>query len=149
MNDCALLCEEYRGGLLDLVHEGYVCVVDENSRIVAHAGNPEAMVYYRSASKPLQALPVIARRLDEQYGITEEESVIFSGSHLGEDFHVKALRSIFKKAGLSEDDLIMKPTAPGSMEANEARIRAGLPKAKIYHNCSGKHAGAMLFAKGI
>lgn len=144
MLDTVCLTEEYRGGLLDLLHEGYVTVVDAQGKVVLHAGNPEATVYYRSASKPIQALPVIAHRLDEQFGLTDEESVIFSGSHLAEEFHVRALRSIIQKTGLDENDLIMKPTAPGSKPANEARIRAGLPPLPIYHNCSGKHLALML-----
>ena len=43
----------------------------------------------------------------------------------------------------------MKPTVPGSREANEERIRRGLPPHKLYHNCSGKHAGAMLLQKAL
>lgn len=148
-NDCAVLTEEYRGDLLDLIHEGYICVVDETGRVLKHAGNPDAMVYYRSASKPLQALPVIAMGLDEKYSLTDEETVIFSGSHLGEPFHVDAITSIARKAGLDLDQLIMKPTVPGSTTANEERIRKGLPPAKIYHNCSGKHTGAMLLQKEL
>ncbi len=147
--DTALLTEEYRGGILDLVHEGYICVVDETGKVIKHAGNPDATVFYRSASKPFQALPVIARGLDEKYGITEEESVVLSGSHLGEPFHVAAIRSMFQKADMNLDDLIMKPTIPGSVSANEERIRKGLPKEKIYHNCSGKHTGAMLLQKEL
>ena len=102
------------------------------------------MVFYRSASKPVQALPVIAHHLDEKYGFTDEETVLFAGSHLGESFHINALKSIMKKADLNPEDLIMKPTVPGSTEANEERIRQGLPKSKLYHNCSGKHAALML-----
>ena len=70
--------------------------------------------------------------------------MLFAGSHLGESFHVNALKSIMKKADLNPEDLIMKPTVPGSTEANEERIRQGLPKSKLYHNCSGKHAALML-----
>lgn len=144
-----VLAEEYRGEILDLVHHGYICVVDKDNRVMASVGDPEQVVFYRSASKPLQALPVIARGLDKQYGLTEEETVIFAGSHLGEDFHIAALRSIFAKTGMNPEDLIMKPTAPGSREANEERIRRGLPPAKLYHNCSGKHTGAMLLQKAL
>ena len=39
---------------------------------------------------------------------------------------------------------LMKPTVPGAVDANEERIRQGLPKSKLYHNCSGKHAALML-----
>ena len=147
MMDTALLTEEYRGGLLDLTHYGYISVVDETGKVIYSAGNPEAIVYYRSASKPVQALPVIAHRLDEKYGFTDEETVLFAGSHLGESFHIAALKSIMEKADLNPDDLIMKPTVPGSTSANEDRIRAGLPKSKLYHNCSGKHAALMLIQR--
>ena len=147
--DTAVLTEEYRGQVLDLIHEGYITVVDEHSNLIYHAGNPDAVVYYRSASKPFQALPVIMRRLDEKYGFTEEESVIMAGSHLGEPFHVKAIRSMFQKANMDLNDLVMKPAVPGSVSANEDRIRSGLPAEKIYHNCSGKHTGAMVLQKEL
>ena len=55
------------------------------------------------ASKPLQALPVMELGLDKKFGITPEESVIFSGSHLGEPFHIAALESIMEKTGLKEE----------------------------------------------
>jgi len=144
MSDTVRLTEEFRGGLLDLTHYGYISIVDEKGKVIYSAGDPEAMVFYRSASKPVQALPVIAHHLDEKYGFTDEETVLFAGSHLGESFHVNALKSIMKKADLNPEDLIMKPTVPGSTEANEERIRQGLPKSKLYHNCSGKHAALML-----
>ena len=147
--DTEILTEEYRGSVLDLIHEGYIAVVDEHGKLLSHVGNPQAPVYYRSASKPFQALPVIARHLDEKYGFTEEESVVLAGSHLGEPFHVKAIVSMFRKAGLDLEELIMKPAVPGSITANEERIRQGLPPARIYHNCSGKHTGAMVLQKEL
>ena len=55
MRDTAILTEEYRGDILDLIHEGYICVVDENGEVIKSAGDPEAIVFYRSASKPIQA----------------------------------------------------------------------------------------------
>ena len=144
MKSTALLLEEYRGELLDLTHYGYITVVDEKGKVIYSAGDPDAVVFYRSASKPIQCLPVIARDIDKKYGITEKESAIFAGSHMGEKFHVDALKSIFKKADLKYDDLIMKPASPSAAYANEERIREELPKSKFYHNCSGKHAALML-----
>ena len=101
MSDTVRLTEEFRGGLLDLTHYGYISIVDEKGKVIYSAGDPEAMVFYRSASKPVQALPVIAHHLDEKYGFTDEETVLFAGSHLGESFHVNALKSIMKKADLN------------------------------------------------
>ena len=65
MSDTVRLTEEFRGGLLDLTHYGYISIVDEKGKVIYSAGDPEAMVFYRSASKPVQALPVIAHHLDE------------------------------------------------------------------------------------
>lgn len=143
MSHAVPLVYEYRGELLDLIHYGYICIVDENSNVIYHAGDPDAMVFYRSASKPLQALPVIARRLDEKFGITDEESVMFSGSHQGDTFHVAALESIHKKAGLTEDMLVMNPAYP------QVKHDPALPPRRFYHNCSGKHTAAMLLQREL
>ncbi len=137
------LVVEYRGELIDLTHNGYAVIVDENSNVVFSVGNPDAMVFYRSASKPIQALPVIAHELDVQYGLTEEETVIFAGSHMAEPRQVQALESIHKKTGLAESCLVMKPTRP------QAKHEPDLAPRKMYHNCSGKHTGAMLLQRAL
>ncbi len=139
--------ENAQDALFDLMHYGYICVVDENSNVIFHAGDTNDMVFYRSASKPIQALPVFIHKLDEKFGIEEMESVVLSASHVGEEKHVRAVESILRKGGFSEDILCMKPTRPTSEKANEARIRGGLPLRKIYHTCSGKHAALLLIQK--
>lgn len=133
----------------DLAHFGYVCIVDENSNVLYSAGDCDDFVFYRSASKPIQSLPVFKYSLDKLYGIEEKESVIMSASHAGEPWHVEAVESILKKAGLSENLLCMNPTRPTTEEYNDARIRAGLPLRKVYHNCSGKHAALLLIQKHL
>ena len=133
----------------DLAHFGYVCIVDETSNVLYSAGDCDDFVFYRSASKPIQSLPVFKYALDKLYGIEEKESVIMSASHAGEPCHVEAVESILRKAGLSEDLLCMNPTRPTTEEYNDARIRAGLPLRKVYHNCSGKHAALLLIQKHL
>lgn len=145
----APLAVEIRGNMTDLTHFGWLAVVDENSKVIYSVGDPDDLVFYRSASKPVQALPAIAHGLDRKYGLTEEESTIFAGSHAGEEFHVNALKSIFEKSGMQEDMLVMKPAVPAYTAANEARIRAGLPGRKFYHNCAGKHAALMLLQREL
>lgn len=139
--------EDPKSATFDLMHYGYVCIVDENSNVLYSAGDCDDLVFYRSASKPIQALPVFKYGLDKLYGIEEKESVVMSASHAGEPFHVEAVESILKKGGFSEDILCMKPTHPGSESANEARIRAGIPERKVFHNCSGKHSALLLIQK--
>lgn len=152
MSECQLpvaLAREYKNGNLDLTHHGYLTIVDSQSNVVFSMGSPQAMVFYRSSSKPLQALPVIVRGLDKKYGLTDQETAIFSGSHAGEEIHVAVLESILAKTGLSEDLLVMKPAVPYNTQANEARIRAGLPPRKLYHNCAGKHIALMLVQRQL
>ena len=137
------LVNEYRGNILDLVHMGYICVVDEDSRVIWHVGDADETVFYRSASKPLQALPVIARGLDRKYALTREETAIFAGSHQGDTFHVAAMESIFRKAGFTEDMLCMDPAMPQAPHEPDVQPR------KFFHNCSGKHAGALLLQREL
>ena len=141
--------EDPKRALLDLVHYGYICIVDENSNVIYEAGESNDMVFWRSASKPIQSLPVFKYGLDEKYGIDEKETVIFSASHTAEPFHVEALESILKKSGLTEDMLCMNPAIPTNVQANEERIRNGVPSRSIYHNCSGKHVALLLVQRHL
>lgn len=145
----APLLQENRGGIFDLVRFGYLCIVDEHSRVIWSLGDADDFVFYRSASKPIQSLPVFELGLDRRYGFTEEESVVLSASHAGMPCHMAALESILQKSGLAEAQMCMKPAVPGDAAANEARIKAGLPPRKLYHNCSGKHCALMLVQREL
>lgn len=143
------LVEEYRGALLENVHDGFIAVVDDRGALVASAGNTEAVVYYRSASKPIQALPVLAWGLDKVYGFTEEELAVMASSHRGEDFHIRAVEGILEKIGCREEDLCMLPGYPNHIGSREAVVCSGGPKRKVYHNCSGKHAAILTMARHL
>jgi L-asparaginase II len=143
------LVREYRGGLVENVHYGYICLVDDESKILFHAGDPNAYIYYRSASKPIQALPLIARGLDKKYGLDPGETAIFSGSHAGEEFHIRALESLLEKTGLGEDQLILKPAFPSDTKTRDLMIREGRSPRKIHHNCAGKHIASMLLQREL
>lgn len=138
------LVHEYRGGVLENVHPGRICVVDDTGRVIYTAGDAGVMTYFRSASKPLQVLPVIVHGLDKKYGLSEKELTILAASHSGEPMHMEALTSLLEKTGFTEDDLIMLPTYPDNTKARHDALRDSLPPRKLFHNCSGKHIGAMM-----
>ena len=148
-NVAARLIEEYRGDVLENTHDGFVAVVDDQGNVVSSVGDISTVVYYRSASKPIQALPVLAWGLDKVYGFTEQELAIMAASHRGEDFHVEAVLGILEKMGCCEDDLCMLPVYPSHAESREAVQRIGGPKRKVYHNCSGKHAAILTMARHL
>ena len=143
-----VLFEEYREGVLECLHYGTACVVDEHG-VVASVGDTDWRCFYRSASKPIQALPVLVRGLHKKYGLTEEETAIFSGSHWGDEDHVRVCEAILAKTGLHEDDMCMLPTYPVRPARKEELLRKNLPPRKIYHNCAGKHLALMLLAREL
>lgn len=142
-----ILVKSYRGDILETVHMGNIAVVDENLNLRYSAGEPQAMTYYRSCSKPIQALPVLLHGLDKKYNLSQKELAILCSSHLAEPYHVETVLGILEKGGFKEEDLIMLPTYPLSRAAADALIAAGKPKRKIYHNCTGKHSGLLMLAK--
>lgn len=142
-----ILVEEYRGGLLENIHPGRTCVIDRSRNIVFSAGDTSAPLYYRSSSKPIQALAPLLDGLDRKYGLTMRETALLCGSHAGEPVHVETLLSMLEKIGAKEEDLLMLPTYPANREAFHEAIRLGQPPRKAWHNCSGKHAGAMMLQK--
>ena len=141
------LVEEYRGQLLENVHFGAVSVVDEKGNVLHAAGNPHHMTFLRSAAKPFQAIPVLKRHIDQKFGLTDEETAIFAGSHRGEAFHIEALESILRKTGIQEEQLHCCATYPLNEQAKADRHRRQEPKRRIFHNCSGKHSGLLALCK--
>ncbi|MBR3841810.1 MAG: asparaginase [Christensenellaceae bacterium] len=142
------LIKQYRGDLLECIHRGRLTIVSEKGVELA-LGDENSYAFYRSASKPIQSLPVVIRHLPEKYGLTDTEAAILSGSHWAQKQHVEALESIIAKTGLKEEDMIMLPTYPRDQEMLHHVIKNDLPKRKIYHNCSGKHLGIMLLAREL
>ena len=51
--------EQLRGGWVEAIHDVHVVVVDSAGTLVARAGDPELVTFWRSAAKPFQALPLI------------------------------------------------------------------------------------------
>src|SRR3954454_24689649 len=101
----AVLVEVTRGPIVESVHAGVIAVADVDGSLVAWAGNPGVVTYYRSSSKPLQALPVVESGAADHFGLTDAEIAICCGSHGGEDIHVERVLSILSKIGVGPDAL--------------------------------------------
>ncbi len=65
--------EQVRGGVVEAWHDVHVAVVDATGRLVARAGDPQLLTFWRSAAKPFQALPLVADGVVERFGVTSEE----------------------------------------------------------------------------
>lgn len=102
-------------------------------------GDPEAVVYPRSSTKPVQALALAhaGLRIDAEYW------ALACASHSGEADHLNAVRELLARHGLPASALQNTPDLPLGHEQREAWIAAGRPPSSLAQNCSGKHA-AML-----
>jgi L-asparaginase II len=132
-----------RGALVESVHRGRLAVCDPEGNVLEAVGDPEAYLYARSAVKPFQALPLILSGAADAFGLTAEELAVACASHNAEEPHLAAVRSILKKAGLTEDDLQSGAHLPLYGPEAAKLVRGGEEPRPIHSNCSGKHAGML------
>jgi L-asparaginase II len=114
--------------------------------VVARAGDVSFPTCYRSAAKPLQALPLVEDGVAEALGLTEEELALCCGSHSSEAGHVETARHILARAGLGEEALACGGHPPLGAREAERMAREGVRPGPIHNNCSGKHAGMLALA---
>lgn len=139
-----LLAVAYRGEYEDLAYTGHVVVVDSAGNVVYSCGDPQKVVFARSSAKLFQAMAVLESGAADAYGIEPRELSLLCASHNGEDFHVEAVRSILKKAGIPESCLQCGTHYPMYKPLAEQMKRDGLEPIPAQENCSGKHSGMLL-----
>lgn len=135
-----MLVEVERAGMVESRHRGHVVIVDESGAIAASLGDPDAVVYPRSAVKPLQAAAMLRAGLS----IDGSALALAAASHSGEQFHIDGVRELLHRGGLSEADLQCPADRPYGERARDAFDAAGQSPSPVVMNCSGKHA-AMLW----
>ena len=108
-----------------------------------HAPFHDGYTYWRSSSKPMQALALVESGAADRFGLSTEQVAISAASHNGEPRHVAAAAGMLAAAGLNMDYLRCGVHEPYG--AGLAALRAtGLPPTPLHHNCSGKHSGFLL-----
>lgn len=137
----APLVSVIRSGLEESVHVGDVAVVDSEGRLVASAGDPERMLFARSAMKPLQATVSISLA---PFSFTSPEIAVMCASHNGEAVHVEAVRSLLARAGMPESALQCPSVRPWD---EESWLKAP-ERLSINSDCSGKHGGMLAACRG-
>ncbi len=130
-----------RSDFIESRHFGTLVALDSAGEPVLELGEPDSPILPRSTVKPLQALACLTAGAP----LAGPELAIASGSHTGEDEHVRVIRSILAHAGLDETALGCPADRPEDEATFERLVRAGDAPSRIRMNCSGKHA-AMLWA---
>jgi len=141
------LAEVTRGSLVESIHRGAVAVVDTKGKLLASAGNPQYLTYFRSAAKPIQAIPVLESGAAQYFGLDLQELAILTGSHNGEVQHTDTVLAILRKIGLGEEYLQCGVHEPLHKPSRDALLSKGLKPTSLHNTCSGKHAGMLTLAK--
>lgn len=137
--DNPILARRFRGGVLESIHRGAWAVVDTDGQVRANAGDPDQLIFARSASKSLQQSGVLPLGVVDRFGLTPAHIAVMISSHNGQASHVATVQSLLDAMGLTE----------GSLQCGDAYPMGHIPlegpphldRRRICHNCSGKHAG--------
>jgi L-asparaginase II len=142
------LVEVTRGDRVESLHRGQIVVAAPDGRLLARVGDPDSFIFLRSSAKPFQLAPFVASGRFDEYRLGSEALAIMAASHSGEDRHVRLVQEILRGAGLTSGVLQNQVHPPFDTETAQRLIRDGEKPTVLRGNCSGKHAGMVLFAKG-
>ncbi len=142
-----ILAKVVRGDTVESIHRGHMIVTDGDGKTVAKLGDPETVVFFRSAAKPLQAIPFITSGAADAFLFSDEEIALACASHSGEGMHVRTAAIMLERTGLSESYLHCGAHLPFNETEAERMIRAGEHPTQLHNNCSGKHAAMLAYAK--
>lgn len=138
-----VLAEVTRGGIVESAHHGVIAVADSSGAIVASAGDPGQVAFFRSSAKPFQAIPVITSGAADAFGFTPADLALCCASHMGARHHQVQVAAMLEKLGLDPGALRCGVVLPGDRE-EAGRVRVGLvPASPLQCDCSGKHSGML------
>jgi L-asparaginase II len=147
MSPAQLRIEATRGELVESVHPVIVAVVDPNDRLLASAGDPAYLTWWRSAAKPFQALPLVEDGAADAFALTDEELALVCASHSSEPRHLDLVERLMAKVGVEERMLACGVHTPLSPAVARAVARGAVNLTPRSSNCSGKHTGMLALAR--
>lgn len=138
-----------RDAVVESTHFGSVAICQADGRLLANAGSREAVQFWRSSSKPLQALSVVTSGAADRFNFTQRELSVCCGSHAGSAEHIATVRGILAKLDLDESGLNCGAHWPGDTDERNRLIRERSEPSQLHNNCSGKHAGMLATARAL
>ncbi len=137
-----------RGDRVESQHHGALAVVT-GDKITTAVGDVATGAFCRSAAKPFQAAAALRAGVDSAFSLGPREIALMTASHSGEASHVEVVASLLERGGFRPDDLRCGIHVPFSRQVAQSLVRSGTPPSILHNNCSGKHAGMLLFAKHL
>jgi len=143
-----VLVEMRREDIVESRHRGHVVQVGPDGRVERSCGDPDVLVTLRSAVKPFALIALIESGAAEAFELTDPELSVMTGSHSGEDLHVRTLQAVFRRSGLSQSMLACGSEGMPLDRLTAARLaRDGEQPGPVRHMCSGQHAASLLLSR--
>lgn len=132
-----VLAEYIRDGVIESKHFGHLVALDETGQIKYSKGNPNELIYPRSAIKSIQASAMLRNGLKLEPRLL----ALVCASHSGAKMHQDGALEILNSVGLDESALQCVLDRPiGVKERAEWGDKA---PTRLAMNCSGKHSGML------
>ncbi len=128
-----------RSGIDESVHFGAVVGLGPSGDIEFAAGDPNAIIYPRSANKPMQAVAMVRAGLS----LPPQLLALTCASHDGTPMHIEGVCRILATAGLPPEALANTPGLPLDPAAAAVVLRAGGAPTALLMTCSGKHSSML------
>jgi L-asparaginase II len=146
--DTPILVRHLRNGIEESVHRGDIVEADAAGRLIRAVGDVDRVVTLRSTVKPFGVVALIEAGGIEAYDLEPPELAIMASSHSGEDFHVRTIQGMFRRAGVSQNFLACGSEGMPLDALTSARLaRDGEKPGSIRHMCSGQHAVSLLLSR--
>ncbi|NMA67596.1 MAG: asparaginase [Clostridiaceae bacterium] len=136
-----------RGGFVESIHQGFICVVDSTGEIIYQKGDINTEIFFRSSAKPIQVIPFIQSGGAQKMGFSLKEIAIACASHTGEAMHQETVLGILERLGLNTDDLHCGVMSPYNPDENKRLIARNEKPTTLHVSCSGKHAALLAYCK--
>ena len=143
-----VLVRQLRNGVEESAHRGDIVEVDVGGKMLRALGDPDHVVNLRSAAKPFSLLALIEAGGVREFELEPAELAVMTGSHSGEDLHVRTLQALFRRTGISQAMLVTGTEGMPLDGLTAARLaRDGERPGEIRHMCSGYHTAFLLLAR--
>jgi L-asparaginase II len=141
------MTEIWRGPILESLHMGHAAICDPQGVILRAWGDPQAVIYPRSSSKMIQALPLVTSGAADRFGLGPEQLALACASHNGAAIHVDRVRAWLDRLGLSDADFRCGTQEPADVDERNRLIRGLKAPCQVHNNCSGKHTGFLTLSQ--
>lgn len=144
-----VLVEIVRGAMTESRHRGALAILNSAGETLLELGDVDQAIYPRSATKPLQAIPLLESGAAQRFALDDACISLACASHGGEPMHAQCVAQWLQVLSLEARDLMCGTHPPLYAPAAEALVAQGGSPGAVHNNCSGKHTGFLTLARHL